>query len=292
MSATKTKPLIELCRAIVRQRFTQLSRPRMMQHRERGRDAEAMVVQQESVQQRGLVAEEEFRGEDVRRVIVRKQDVVEVNPRSRQKVRKCIADDLRDLASRPERVAGVDKEEPSALQHLRDGQLRDFEFFGDETNLSGSGLLDKERRRVWLDADDLRLVARICRGKNTNSRRDTASYLHDAPRLLRADKAIQKVRFDRAESLRKIVHLASALMNRCGGHRRREALRTSDDEALLGLRIGASNVLHAAWSSPCLRGTKLADKGNLGIKVSRQNIDFELLSNFKGLAHQSLDVVL
>src|SRR5258708_597947 len=288
VAAGEAKALVELRGLVVGEIFCEFIGAIVMQHRKRGGDSVSIVLQQKSVEQRCLVKEKKLRGKDVRRVVIRKHDVVEVDPCARRQIWKRLADELSDFAGGPQGVARIYKEEAPILQNLRDRQGTVFKFFRDQTKCSGRRLLDQKLIRIRLNTDDFGVVARVSRRQKANGRGDAAAYLDDARRLWGADKAIEEIGLDGAKPFLQAIHIAGTPMKGCCGHARFEPLCTGRGERLLRLEVCPGNMIHAARSPPGFGGAEQLDRRNLGIKMTRQNINLELLPDFEGRAHQPL----
>jgi hypothetical protein len=81
-----------------------------VQHAEREGDRAPRVVDEKGVQQGIFGREEEFR-QDSCRIVIREIDIVEMNEAMEREARKHFENEPVHLASRFDRVRGIDKEE-------------------------------------------------------------------------------------------------------------------------------------------------------------------------------------
>src|SRR5260370_15161671 len=161
VAAGEAKAVVELRGLVVGEIFCEFIGAIVMQHRKRGGDSVSIVLQQKSVEQRCLVTEKKLRGKDVRRVVIRKHDVVEVDPCARRQIWKRLADELSDFASGPKGVARGYKEEATILQKLCDRQGNVFKFFRDQTKGSGRRPLGQKLNPLRLHTDCFVFFSRV-----------------------------------------------------------------------------------------------------------------------------------
>ncbi len=251
-----------------------------------------MVVDEEGVEQGGLVAEEQLVVEQAPLIVVREIDVVEMDPRAGREAGQGLQDQPVDLAPWPDRMGGIDEQEPAGAE-VREGlQGHRLRPLGHQADLSRAVGRFEEFGRERLDADDLGPIAGdLLGGHQHHGRRDAAPDLDDPRRPDGLHEREQEFRVHRAEP-----RLAVAGARRAPDVSPRPVVEPGPaarfEELELDVGLGPADPDQAPRPLPVGLATKLADAGNLGIEVARQDVHAEPLPDLEQGAQPSLAQVL
>ncbi len=146
-------------RPVIGKESLQVRRSFVVERAQRGPKSILLVACEKGMQQNTLIWKEEVGAHQVSRIVVRKIDIVKVDPTTHGKPRKDFQDEVINLTARFDCMRGVDEQQAVILQISEHIQFDQLSFLGDKLDLAVLMCVSQEPIGKWVDTDYLRSVA-------------------------------------------------------------------------------------------------------------------------------------